>query len=229
MSQRTKVRIEPRLVPGAEGRIDVGVTAAEPVRATRLDSNDFRARAISAEADFLGEEMRRDQHEAAHAMILHAAGIYRRDRGAVAVAEQEAALKSDGVEHARQHVAASSLRNDVVRGSCPAATGRSRRANRRTRRRRSPPRSRRETSPTGRPSPGPSCSITMVGAASGRGPIMRYSSRSGARSRKPESASITASCFLGDVRATARRRRNSLAKLCSTVSPDVSTSASARA
>ena len=49
--------------------------------------------------------MRRDQDEPAHAMILHAAGIDRRDRRAVAVAEQEAAAKADGVEHARQHLA----------------------------------------------------------------------------------------------------------------------------
>ena len=36
-------------------------------------------------------------------MILRAAGVNRGDRCAVAVAEQEPALKADGVEHMRQH------------------------------------------------------------------------------------------------------------------------------
>ena len=40
------------------------------------------------------EEMRRDQHEPAHAMILHAAGVDGRDGRAVAVAEQDAARES---------------------------------------------------------------------------------------------------------------------------------------
>src|SRR2546423_1296121 len=38
--------------------------------------------------------------------------------------------------------------------------------------------------------PSPSCSITMLGAACGCGPIMRYSSRREPRSRKPWSASV---------------------------------------
>ena len=38
-------------------------------------------------------------------MILNAAAIDRRDRSAVAVAEQNAALETDGRKHARQHLA----------------------------------------------------------------------------------------------------------------------------
>ena len=62
------------------------------------------ARALDlGDAHVLDEEVRRDEHQPAHAMILHRTGIDRRDRSAVAVAEQEAALKADCVEHARQH------------------------------------------------------------------------------------------------------------------------------
>jgi hypothetical protein len=50
------------------------------------------------------EEVRRDQNEPAHAMILHAAGVPRRNGRAVAVAEQDAALEADRVEQLRQHV-----------------------------------------------------------------------------------------------------------------------------
>ena len=69
------------------------------------DAKASRARRISAMPDLLGEKMRRDQHQPAHAVILHAAGIDGGDRGAVAVAEQKTALKADCREHARQHFA----------------------------------------------------------------------------------------------------------------------------
>ena len=144
------------------------------------------------EAHVLGEEMRRDQHEAAHAVILHAARIDRRDRGAVAVAEQKAALKTDRVEHARQHIAGFLVHEarrarQLARARLAVAGARidehAGAGRRRDLVRKSP------HSPT---EPRPSCSITMVGAASGRGPIMRYSSRIGSRSRKPVSASVMA-------------------------------------
>ena len=46
--------------------------------------------------------MRRDQHEAAHAVVLDIAGINGRDRRSVAVPDQEAAAKADCVEQPRQ-------------------------------------------------------------------------------------------------------------------------------
>ena len=61
---------------------------------------------IAGAADFgeahrLGKKMRRKQYEAADAVILNAAGIDRRDRSAVAVAEQQSALEADRREDAR--------------------------------------------------------------------------------------------------------------------------------
>ena len=57
------------------------------------------------DAHVLGEEMRRDQHQAADAVILMAAGIDRGDGSAVAVADQQSALEADGVEQSRQRFA----------------------------------------------------------------------------------------------------------------------------
>ena len=69
-----------------------------------VPASNARVRAFDlGDAHVLDEEMRRDEHQPAHAMILHGTGVDRRDRGAVAVAEQKAALKADRVEHARQH------------------------------------------------------------------------------------------------------------------------------
>ena len=48
--------------------------------------------------------MRRDQRQPADAVILHAAGIDRRDRRAVGMPDQKAAAEADGVEKFRQHV-----------------------------------------------------------------------------------------------------------------------------
>src|SRR5262249_28426049 len=56
------------------------------------------------ETHVLGEEMRRHEHEAAHAMILHAAGINGRNRSAVAIAEEDAALEANSGQHLRQPV-----------------------------------------------------------------------------------------------------------------------------
>jgi hypothetical protein len=49
--------------------------------------------------------MRRDQHEPAHAEILAAAGIDRRDRGAVAVADENGLAHTRLVEDGRQDFA----------------------------------------------------------------------------------------------------------------------------
>jgi hypothetical protein len=57
------------------------------------------------DAHVFGEEMRSHQRQAAHAVVLDAAGVDCGDRGAVAVADEQAAAEADCVEHARQHVA----------------------------------------------------------------------------------------------------------------------------
>ena len=48
--------------------------------------------------------MRRDQRDALHAMILHAAGIDCRDRGAVGMPDQKPAAKAHLSEQFRQHL-----------------------------------------------------------------------------------------------------------------------------
>ena len=48
-------------------------------------------------AELLGDEMRRKQHQAVDPMILDAAGIDSGDCGAVAVADENAAVEADGV------------------------------------------------------------------------------------------------------------------------------------
>ena len=114
--------------------------------------------------------MRRDQRQPAHAMILIAAGIDRRDRGAVGMAEQDAAAEADRVEQLRQHIERLDMHVvERARQLAPASTRHSPRANRRTRRRRSRPAAFRESRPTAPTEPRPSCSMTMVGAASGCG------------------------------------------------------------
>src|SRR5450631_3958120 len=96
--------IEPGAVPTLEGVVDLRVPArklrakvAGLVGLARLDDG--------GNAGILGEEMRRDQREAADAVILMAAGVDRRDGSAVAVAYQQPALEADLIEQARQHVA----------------------------------------------------------------------------------------------------------------------------
>ena len=64
--------------------------------------------------------------------------------------------------------------------------------------------------------PSPSCSITMVGAPSGRAPIMRYSSRIAPRSRKPWSARGTQS--LHHLQLSCPRRRASSNPALSSIS-----------
>ncbi len=87
------------------------------------------------------------------AMILMGAGIDRRDRGAVGMAEQQAAAKADRVEQFRQHVERLDMHVvERARQLHRRRMRRSRRANRRTRRRRSRPEAFRESRPTARPS-----------------------------------------------------------------------------
>ena len=50
------------------------------------------------EAGRLGEEMRRHQDEALDPFVVVLAGVDRRDRGAVAVADENAALETDRAE-----------------------------------------------------------------------------------------------------------------------------------
>src|SRR4051812_619689 len=96
-------RIEPGGVPAVEGVVDVLV----PARELCLQVGGLKGGldvCNRLHRDVLDDEMRRDQHEAVQAMILMRAGIDRRDRGAVGMAEQQAAPEADRVEDLRQHV-----------------------------------------------------------------------------------------------------------------------------
>ncbi len=98
-----ELRIEPDVVPAAEGVVDIRVPAREPLFEIACLVVLLRLR-NRVEAEILDDEMRRDQHQPAHAMILHAAGIDGRNRCAVGMAEQEAAPESDGVENFWQNI-----------------------------------------------------------------------------------------------------------------------------
>ena len=71
------------------------------------------------EPHFLGEEVRRHQHQPADPMILDTAGIDRRDRGAVAVAEQNAALEPIAASTRGSTSRASSSMKLIERGNFP--------------------------------------------------------------------------------------------------------------
>src|SRR5580692_8827593 len=93
----TKVGIKPGVIPAVEGVID----AAVPSR--KLGPQIRRFIGLSNPGDgsngyLLHDEMRRDQHDAADAVIAGRPGINRRDRGAVGMAEQHAALKADRIK-----------------------------------------------------------------------------------------------------------------------------------
>ncbi len=115
------------------------------------------------EARRLGEEVRRDQDQAAHAHVLDMAEIERGDRRAVAMAEQNAFLKADRVQHVRQHVGG--LPRHVVErarqfgGIGPAVAG-AREGEHAPARRLGQPL--RESRATARREPSPSCSMTIV-------------------------------------------------------------------
>ena len=99
-----EIVLQPHVGPAAHRGVGVGVPALEALPhvggVERLP--DFPDR---IDRHVLDDEMRRHQHEAAHAMVLHAAAIDRRDRGAVAVADQQALPEADGIEQARQDLA----------------------------------------------------------------------------------------------------------------------------
>ena len=134
-------------------------------------------------------------------MVLDAARIDRRDRGAVAVAEQDAAFEPDGIEHVGQHVA----RLLVHEGGPPrhhrgAGARHSRRANRRTRPARSPPRAGPENRPTGRPS-------RALHAAGRRSRLRAGAARSsGIRAGSPDLDEALAASFISFPSPRARHR-----------------------
>ena len=99
-----EISVEPGLVPAPERHVDVAVILGEP-RAQIAGLVGIFRRRDRAHRNILDEEMRRDQHEAAHAEILARTGVDRGDRGAVAVAEKEAAAEADRIEQPRQHIA----------------------------------------------------------------------------------------------------------------------------
>src|ERR1700734_2401513 len=83
--------IEPGVVPAAEGDVDMGVIFGElRPQVVRLISAPRLC--DRGEAYGFGEEMRRDQDEALDPLVGRFASGDRRDRGAVAVAEQNSAL-----------------------------------------------------------------------------------------------------------------------------------------
>ena len=96
----------------------------------------------------LGEEVRRHQHQAAEAMVRHAAGVMSGDTAAVAVAEQDAARKPIASSSFGTTSTASALHVvERTRQRDRRTTARSRCANRRKRRCRCAPRAPRKCAP----------------------------------------------------------------------------------
>jgi len=83
------------------------------------------------ESHVLGEEVGRDQHQAAHPVVLDRARIDRGDRSAVAVTDEEAAAKGDRIEEEGSTSRASSCMKVSGRGSFTGDDCHSLRANRR--------------------------------------------------------------------------------------------------
>src|SRR5579871_2238910 len=93
-----EARVEPGVAPAPEGVVDVGMVSGQPaaeiahlvLRPCLRDGRDyFRLR----------EKMRSDQADSANTDVHDASRIDRRDRSAVAVPQQDAALESDRVKH----------------------------------------------------------------------------------------------------------------------------------
>ena len=99
-----EVGMQPGLVPAAERGIDIGVVGFQPFP-QRAGIERFAGAPDFRKPHLFGKKMRRDQNDAANPMILDAAGIDRGNRGAIAVAEQKSAAEADRVKHARQHLA----------------------------------------------------------------------------------------------------------------------------
>ena len=150
-----EIVLHPDVGPAAHRGVGVGVPALEPLPHVGgvegvPDLPDRIDRHI------LDDEMRRHQHQPAHAMVLHAAAVDRGDRGAVAVADQQSLTEADRVEQARQNLLRLDM-HEIERAGQLArdSIGRSRRATRRTRRSRSRPTAFRGNRPTCRRSPAP--------------------------------------------------------------------------
>ncbi len=90
--------IEPGAVPAAKGAVDMGVIFGElrPQVARLIGAPRLRDR---GEAHLFGEHVGRHQDEALDPLIRMFAGVDRRDRGAVAVPEQDPAFEPDRLEH----------------------------------------------------------------------------------------------------------------------------------
>ena len=97
-------RIEPGAVPAIEGVVDILVPARQLLLQVRWSRRSSRISAIEATEISSTMKCGAISDEAAYAMILMRAGIDRRDRGAVGMAEQQTAAKADRVEQFRQHV-----------------------------------------------------------------------------------------------------------------------------
>src|SRR6266404_8762519 len=89
-----EIRIEPGAVPAIEGVVDILVPARQLLLQVRgrVGAPDLGNR---GDRNILNDEMRSDQREALYAVILMRARIDRRYRGAVGMAEQQAAAKAD--------------------------------------------------------------------------------------------------------------------------------------
>src|SRR5437667_904013 len=95
--------VEPSVIPAIEGIVDIAV----PARQLRLELRCLIGRfdrGNRGDRNIFHDEMRRDQCDALHAMILYAAGIDCRDRGAVGMPDQQPAAKADLPEQFRQHL-----------------------------------------------------------------------------------------------------------------------------
>src|SRR6187431_392822 len=99
-----ELRVEPGAVPALERIVDIVMPAREP-HAQIACFVGFPGFDDRGDTWILGEEMRRNQHEAADPVILMAAGVDRCNRGAVAVADQQPAPEADGIEQLRQALA----------------------------------------------------------------------------------------------------------------------------
>src|ERR1700740_2955337 len=87
-----KLLVEPGAIPPVKSVVDVFVPARELVAEVGIFVGDLDL-GDRSDRDVLDDEVRRDQRDGADTMILHAAGIDRRDRSAVGMADEQAALE----------------------------------------------------------------------------------------------------------------------------------------
>ena len=154
-----------------------GDSAPAP-RADRPSHRRARAASMPVMRLILDEEMRRDQHQAAHPRVA-----YRLPACIAAIeAPSECPTRMRGriarrVEHRRQHAAPRRACRRAGAAAPPGRSCRSPAANRRTRRTRSPAARRAGKSRHSATQPSPSCSSTRVGARAGPAPHQPVSSR----------------------------------------------------